>query len=67
MVRILSIWLPQLPLDRLIRRGDPRNGGPFTMVRDIKNAARLSHPNALALEAGLAACARNLPRPFDRA
>ncbi len=54
MARILSIWLPQLPLDRLIRRNDPRIGGPFAVVREIKNAARLSHLNSQALKAGLA-------------
>ena len=53
MVRILSIWLPQLPLDRLVRYSDPRLDGPFAITSDIKNATRLTHLNELARKAGL--------------
>ena len=54
MVRVLSIWLPQLPLDRLVRARDPRLDGPFAVTTDIKNASRLAHLNAAARDAGLA-------------
>ena len=53
MVRVLSIWLPQLPLDRLVRYGDLRLGGPFAVTKDIKNASRLAHLNPAARDAGL--------------
>lgn len=53
MVRILSIWLPQLPLDRWVRRSDPRLEGPFAITTDIKNASRISHLNEAAKKAGL--------------
>lgn len=53
MVRILSIWLPQLPLDRLIRRADPRIYGAFSITADIKNATRLTHVNSHGYKAGL--------------
>lgn len=53
MVRILSIWLPQLPLDRLVRLGDPRLDGPFAVTSDTKNATRLTHLNKCARDAGL--------------
>ncbi len=53
MVRILSIWLPQLPLDRLVRQGDPRTDGPFAVTAEIKNAMRLTHITASARQAGL--------------
>ncbi|MCY4305176.1 MAG: DNA polymerase Y family protein [Aestuariivita sp.] len=54
MVRILSIWLPRLPLDRLIRKGDPRTNGSFAITAERKNAARLTHLTATARQAGLA-------------
>lgn len=53
MVRILSIWLPQLPLDRWVRREDPRLEGPFAITQEIKNAHRLSHVNKAGRKAGL--------------
>lgn len=54
MVRILSIWLPQLPLDRLVRAGDPRTDGPFAITQESRNATRLSHLSPAAVRAGLA-------------
>ena len=53
MVRILSIWLPRLPLDRLIRKGDPRTNGPFAVTAEIRNATRLTHLTPTARQAGL--------------
>ncbi len=53
--RVMSIWLPQLPLERRSRMGDPRLYGPFAMTREIKNALRLTHINAPAQDAGLRA------------
>lgn len=55
MPRILSIWLPQLPLDRLTRHGDPRLSGPFAIIAEEKNAWRLTHANDQALKAGTVA------------
>lgn len=49
----MSIWLPQLPLDRLRRQGDERLCGPFAMVSEIKNAWRITHINSIARDAGL--------------
>ena len=54
MGRILSIWLPQLPLDRLMRAGDPRLAAPFAITVDRNNATRLAHINVDARKAGLA-------------
>lgn len=51
--RIMSIWLPQLPLDRFIRRADPRADGIFAITQDIKNAKRLTHISKAGLAAGL--------------
>ena len=53
MVRVLSIWLPQLPLDRLVRCDDPRLGGAFALTYEVKNALRLTHLNERARHAGL--------------
>lgn len=55
MPRILSIWLPQLPLDRLVRYGDTRLVGPFAMIAEESNAWRLTHVNDAALKAGVKA------------
>lgn len=55
MPRILSIWLPQLPLDRLVRHGDTRLTGAFAMIAEESNAWRLTHANDLALKAGVKA------------
>ena len=52
MRRILSIWLPQLPLDRRARLGDPRLAGPFAVIAESGNAWRLSHVNPAARLAG---------------
>lgn len=38
MARIMAIYLPQLPLDRLVRNGDMRLAGPFVIIADQKNA-----------------------------
>jgi len=53
MRRIMCVWLPRLPLDRLARQGDPRLEGPFAIVSDIKNAFRLTHLSPGAVESGL--------------
>lgn len=53
MKRVLYIWLPQLPLDFRIRKGDPRIDAPFAIISEIKNAWRLTHLSAAAQEAGL--------------
>ncbi len=53
MPRICSIWLPQLPLDRLARHGDPRLTGAFAVIAEERNAWRLTHVNDLALAAGV--------------
>lgn len=53
MPRILSIWLPLLPLNRLVRRGDPRVAGPFAMTIEEKNAWRITHTNKKSKEAGV--------------
>ncbi|MEM6651671.1 MAG: DNA polymerase Y family protein [Pseudomonadota bacterium] len=55
MPRILSIWLPQLPLDRLTRQSDPRLAGPFGIIAEEKNAWRVTHANDAALKAGVVA------------
>ena len=55
MRRVLSIWLPQLPLDLRVRRGDPRVSAPFAMISEIKNAWRLTHLSEAAQCAGLTA------------
>ena len=53
MRRVLSIWLPQLPLDLRVRRGDPRVAAPFAIISQIKNAWRLTHLSEAARGAGL--------------
>lgn len=55
MPRILSIWLPQLPLDRLTRQGDTRLSGAFAVIAEESNAWRLVHANDAALAAGVKA------------
>ena len=55
MKRVLSIWLPQLPLDLRRRKGDPRIAGCFAIISDIKNAWRLMHLSEAAVAAGLSA------------
>ncbi len=52
MKRVMSIWFPRLPLDRLARRGDGRLAGPLAMTRFIKNAPRLTHLTEAAEQAG---------------
>ncbi|MEP3654753.1 MAG: DNA polymerase Y family protein [Litorimonas sp.] len=53
MKRVLYIWLPQLPLDLQVRKGDPRVDAPFAIITEIKNAWRLMHVSEAAREAGL--------------
>ena len=53
MVRVLSIWLPQLPLDRWVRRRDVRLTGPFAVTAETRNAWRITHANPLALKHGV--------------
>ena len=53
MPRILSIWLPQLPLDRLTRHGDTRLSGTFAITAEERNAWRVTHANGAALKAGV--------------
>lgn len=53
MRRILSIWLPQLPLNRLARHGDLRVECAFAVIAEIKNAWRLTHVSAAAQKAGV--------------
>lgn len=55
MPRILSIWLPQLPLDRRARLGDPRLNGPFAVTAEDRNVWRITHPNTQAMKAGVKA------------
>ncbi len=55
MPRILSIWLPQLPLDRLTRQGDTRLSGAFAVIAEESNAWRVTHVNDAALAAGVKA------------
>jgi len=52
----MSIWLPQLPLDRRVRMGDPRTSGVFAIISEVKNAYRLTHMTKLAHDAGLKPC-----------
>ena len=51
--RVLSIWMPRLPLDRLTRRQDARLAGPFAIIDEIKSAWRVTHLNDAAVTAGL--------------
>ena len=53
MRRIMSIWFPQLPLDRHARLGDPRIETVFAIITEIKNALRLTHITQEAREGGL--------------
>jgi protein ImuB len=55
MRRVLSIWLPQLPLDLRRRKADPRIAGCFAIISEIKNAWRLTHLSEAAIAAGLSA------------
>lgn len=53
MPKMLSIWFPQLPLDRLARRGDPRLAGAFAIASKFKRSWSLIHINEIARENGL--------------
>ena len=55
MRRVLSIWLPQLPLDLRYRKDDPRVAECFAIISEIKNAWRLTHLSEGAMTAGLSA------------
>lgn len=51
----MSLWLPELPLDRLRRSGDTRlTSGPFAIIAEQKNAWRITHANEAAIHAGVA-------------
>lgn len=49
----MSIWFPDLPLDLRTRMGDGRVEDCFAIIREIKNAWRLTHISPTALDAGL--------------
>jgi len=53
MRRVMSIWFPRLPLDRWVRRCDPRVDGPFAITREIKNALRITHVTQAGIQAGV--------------
>lgn len=53
MRRILSLWLPQLPLDLRVRMEDGRAAGVFAIVAETGNAWRLTHLSEPARRAGL--------------
>lgn len=53
MPRILSIWFPQLPLDRLVRMDDPQLSGPFAITTEERNAWQIAYPNSDAIKAGV--------------
>ena len=53
MVRVMSIWFAQLPLDLWVRRSDPRLSSPFAVTREINNALRITHGNEMAFRAGV--------------
>ncbi len=53
MRRVMSVWFPQLPLDRWIRRADPRVDAAFAITRNIKNALRITHATKPAINAGV--------------
>ena len=53
MRRVLCLWLPHLPLERLVRKGDARTEGPFAIIAEQKSAWRVTHANALAVQAGV--------------
>jgi len=53
MRRVLSIWLPQLPLDIRHRKSDPRATEVFAIISEIHNAWRLTHLSEAAIKAGL--------------
>jgi len=51
--RVMSIWLPRLPLDRRARLEDPRIATVFAITSQIKNAPRLTHLTDRAHAMGL--------------
>lgn len=53
MGRVLSIFLPQLPLDLYIRKGDARTAELFAVITEVKNAWRLRDLSPAARSAGL--------------
>lgn len=55
MARVMAIYLPRLPLDRLVRNGDVRLSGPFAVTAEQKNAWRVTHPNPSAIKLGVRA------------
>ena len=51
--RVLSIWLPRLPLDRWRRKGDGRLAGAFAIIDEVNNSWRVTHPSDEAIRAGV--------------
>ena len=51
--RVMSIWLPLLPLERRARFGDPRVETAFAITAEIKNALCLTHLTQQARAIGL--------------
>ena len=51
--RHLAVWCPQLPLDRLSRREDPRLWGAFAVTRQQGGAERVLVANDIASQAGV--------------
>ena len=52
--RVLAIWLPRLPLDRLVRAGQPGADALFAVTREQRSAVRLAVLSDDAIGAGLA-------------
>ncbi len=52
--RVVSLWFPALPINRLIRKGVVEGAAPFAVVHEEKNALRLLSLTGAARDAGLA-------------
>lgn len=53
MRRIVYIWLPNLPLDRLARQGTHTLDGAFALVKETGRVWRITHLNNHALDTGI--------------
>ena len=51
--RVMAVWLPRLPLDRLARAGQPGVDGLFAVTREARSAVRLAVLSEEAHAAGL--------------
>ena len=51
--RVMAVWLPRLPLDRLARVGQPGADGLFAVTREARSAVRLAVLSDEAEAAGL--------------